>query len=812
MASKKELSIKFRAETQEFTNGIKQMNSSMKTLSKEMKLLDAEMKSSGQSVEGLRQKQQLLSQKLQDSAEKIKYTEQCLEQAKSIYGENSTEVQKWSDRLLEAKIQNQGIQNALDNTTSSLNKMQSEVKQNESAYGQLVSTINRQEQELEQLTNEYKQVIASQDKSGNEAQELRTKISQLNSELQQNKSALNSIDAEVDDFTRSLDKAGDEAKQAGNALDDMSSGFSIGSTAIGTFAGNIAGKLLDSLADLATYLLDVTENTREFNSMLSTLEASAVQFGYSTEETTKLAKEMYGYLGDEQQAINAVTNIQAMGLSTEQTNETLQSAINVWSAYGDSIPIESLTESINETAQVGKVTGVLADAINWTTGEEEAFNSALEKCQTTEERANLITAKLNEEYGKSGETWRESQAEMIAYNESVWELNNAEAELGIATAGMSTKWNEAKTAMINFATQIATAIPEQFRICKEEAILIWNSVSEFLSMCWQGIQNVANVIWTHITTSLSNAWNTISTTATTVWNSITSFLSMCWQGIKNVANQVWTDITTGISNAWNNVKTICSNTWNSIKSTLSNAWNNIKSTATSAFNTIKSTITNAWNNIKSTASSAWSGIKSTVSNAINNIKSTASSSFNSIKSTIGNAWSSIKSKASSAWSGIKSTVSNAISSIKSKLTSFKPSWSIPKPKLPKVSVSIGTKSIGGISIPFPKFSVSWGWKGGIVQNPMLFNTANGVVGAGDKFQGQGSNAEAIIPLDSFYRYLDDKLESTMNNDRTAYAVDRLYDLVSGLELSLDIDGREFTRRAVAPNQRELDSYRNLRKK
>ena len=95
---------------------------------------------------------------------------------------------------------------------------------------------------------------------------------------------------------------------------------------------------------------------------------------------------------------------------------------------------------------------------------------------------------------------------------------------------------------------------------------------------------------------------------------------------------------------------------------------------------------------------------------------------------------------------------------------------------------------------------------------MLFNTANGVVGAGDKFQGQGSNAEAIIPLDSFYRYLDDKLESTMNNDRTAYAVDRLYDLVSGLELSLDIDGREFTRRAVAPNQRELDSYRNLRKK
>ena len=64
-------------------------------------------------------------------------------------------------------------------------------------------------------------------------------------------------------------------------------------------------------------------------------------------------------------ATNAVTNLMGLKVSTETLSNLANSAIGVWSAYGDSIPIESLTESMNESAQVAKVTGVLADALNW---------------------------------------------------------------------------------------------------------------------------------------------------------------------------------------------------------------------------------------------------------------------------------------------------------------------------------------------------------------------------------------------------------------------------------------------------------------
>ena len=75
--------------------------------------------------------------------------------------------------------------------------------------------------------------------------------------------------------------------------------------------------------------------------------------------------------------------------------------------------------------------------------------------------------------------------------------------------------------------------------------------------------------------------------------------------------------------------------------------------------------------------------------------------------------------------------------------------------------------------------------------------------------------EAILPLDNFYNYLDSKLDKFISEDNTASEVRRLSNIVSNLELKLDIDGREFTRTAVAPNQDELDDYnitRNMKLK
>ena len=83
--------------------------------------------------------------------------------------------------------------------------------------------------------------------------------------------------------------------------------------------------------------------------------------------------------------------------------------------------------------------------------------------------------------------------------------------------------------------------------------------------------------------------------------------------------------------------------------------------------------------------------------------------------------------------------------------------------------------------------------------PTIFGVnGNTLLGGGE----MGGRGEAILPLDNFYNYLDSKLDKFISEDNTASEVRRLSNIVSNLELKLDIDGREFTRTAVAPNQDE----------
>ena len=81
--------------------------------------------------------------------------------------------------------------------------------------------------------------------------------------------------------------------------------------------------------------------------------------------------------------------------------KTLNAATAVWTKYGDSIPIEGLTESINETAQVSKVTGNLADALNWAGVSEDdikkSFSQIDDQVKSSIEEIENLVAKKEEE-------------------------------------------------------------------------------------------------------------------------------------------------------------------------------------------------------------------------------------------------------------------------------------------------------------------------------------------------------------------------------------------------------------------------------
>ena len=236
-----------------------------------------------------------------------------------------------------------------------------------------------------------------------------------------------------------------------------------------------------------------------------------------------------------------------------------------------------------------------------------------------------------------------------------------------------------------------------------------------------------------------------------------------WDKIRNATLKAAEAIRTKVTTAWNNLKSITTRTWNNIKSGIQNA------------------ITSAWNFIKSAITNPISTARSVVANTINNIKSTMSSGLNAAKSTVTNIFNSIKDKIKSIMDGAKNAVSNAISAIKSK---FHFSWSLPKLKLPHISIS-GKFSINPPSVPH--FSISWHKLGAIFSKATLIPTLGGVHGVGE------AGPEAVSPISTLQDYVSQSVREntpTIDYDRLGASVARA---CAGMDIRMELNHRELGR-------------------
>lgn len=254
------------------------------------------------------------------------------------------------------------------------------------------------------------------------------------------------------------DAAGDGLEQG---LDQGSkSGADKAGANMESFGDKMKGALAGiSVAALAASINELVSVTNEFQEDMGKLSVAAQQNNVSTEAANGAYRDMVGILGETDQSVEAVNHLFALcGDNTKSLSDWTNIASGVYATFGDSLPLEGLTEAANETAKVGQVTGPLADAINWASEaavqqgvalsgnqaavdaynsalasgatQEDAFNAALAACSTEQERAQLITDTLNGVYADAGAQYQQTNADVIAYRQSQSDLTEAMSSLG----------------------------------------------------------------------------------------------------------------------------------------------------------------------------------------------------------------------------------------------------------------------------------------------------------------------------------------------------------------------------------------------
>ena len=603
-----------------------------------------------------------------------------------------------------------------------------------------------------------------------------------------------------------LDETSDKAK---DTSDNTESSF----TKIGGVAKNIALGVGAVGVALGGAFVSAVENTREYREEMGKLDTAFVTNGHSSENAKRTYSELNAVLGDSGQAVEASNHLALLTDNEKDLQTWTDICTGVYATFGDSLPIEGLTEAANETSKTGLLTGGLTDALNWAGISEEKFQKKLDKCTNEQERQKLIMETLNGTYKDASKQYKDTNTDIMESRKAQERLTDAMAKVGEigepimtdiknAIAGMAEKAVPVLEDMVNWFKDAITWIKEN-----KNTIEIWKGVligvmvaigSFILILKWQAIMTAASNAITLVTgafkaLNLAMKANIVGLIVSVIlglvaafiylWNNCDGFREFwinLWEKIKAAAQIAWTFIKNTFSkigswftekfeavqkagktamdkvkkwfqDAWNNVK----KAWSATKSFFVGIWNGIKSVFNSIGTWFSNIFRNAWNGVKN----IWNGAKSFFSGILSKIKDVFGSVNSWFRNKFQSAWSSIK----SVFSGWGSFFSGLWTKIKSKFGSIGTSLGTSmgnavKNGLNKVLSTVQNainKGIGLINSAIKLANKLPGINVGTVPKISLPRLAKGgVLEKGQIGLLEGTGTEAVVPLEKNTEWID----------------------------------------------------------
>lgn len=261
------------------------------------------------------------------------------------------------------------------------------------------------------------------------------------------KKGLNNVNKELKDMEGKSGKAGGAMAKIG---------------AIGKVVAGAMVAVAAAIVAVGSALVNVSKNTQEYRKSMAQLTTAYQANGSSAEQAKKTYGELYRFMGETDTAVEASNLLSKLTNDEKELAEWTKTLQGVYATFPDSLPIESLVESANETARVGKVTGTLADALNWAGVSEDAFNMQLAETNSLEEREALIRTTLNGLYNDAAELYEKNASAILAQNEAQNRLDQSLAKVGEAAQPLQTALTNLSAALLEMLAPAVNVIVPYF--------------------------------------------------------------------------------------------------------------------------------------------------------------------------------------------------------------------------------------------------------------------------------------------------------------------------------------------------------------
>ena len=288
--------------------------------------------------------------------------------------------------------------------------------------------------EVEKNAEAYRKLVIEFSNAEAEAKNMQAELDDVSAKLKNGQGATEDLEDATDDLGRSYTSVGDIIK----------------GVAIGDLIANGIQAAISGIKDLVGELWNLDNATAEYREAQGKLNAAFETAQFGPEAAKRAYSDFYKILGDVDTATEASQLLATLAENERDLSKWTEISAGVFGTFGDALPIEGLIESSNETAKTAKVTGVLADALNWAGISEDAFNDKLAALGTESERNSLIMKTLSETYDDASESFFRNNEEIVKARENQILLDNA-----LATAGETIS-----TIKNSFLTEFSPAISD----------------------------------------------------------------------------------------------------------------------------------------------------------------------------------------------------------------------------------------------------------------------------------------------------------------------------------------------------------------
>ena len=406
----KGMQIVIGGDTTGLSKALSGVNKKISGTQKELKDVERHLKLDPKNTVLLEQKQKLLAEAVSETREKL----ESLKKADEQLSESVKNYDKW-------KAAYDPIQQEIDDTKKKLNDLKQAQKDlgspDADGYDKVQAEIEKTEKYLKDLETQAKKVS---DEFGNPISPKQYRAAQR--ELIKTDQEMKNLQKSAEETRKALSFGGRFTGSLQTGLGELSSKASAVSSA--------TAPLTKGIAAIGTAAIASVPATEELRSDLSKLDNAARDSGVSVDAARQAWQDFTVATDEADSSVEAVANLLAAGFDESSLQRAMEGITGAYLKFPDTLKIESLADSLQETLATGEATGQFAELIDRLGGSTKAFNEKLQSAATDSEKMALALQFLNDNgLNANYEAWKKNNEELVAHKDATIEFQEQYAKL-----------------------------------------------------------------------------------------------------------------------------------------------------------------------------------------------------------------------------------------------------------------------------------------------------------------------------------------------------------------------------------------------